>query len=94
MDIGRLRGSTVNQARPHLGVKGLAQVGGSTPHAADPAMNGAAVGGGAQEVPKQGQHFLLHHLGLPRVELGHKFWRGGEKNQEASKYANQHESSG
>lgn len=75
MDIGRLGGSTVNQAGPHLGVKGLAQAGGSTPHAAAPAMNGAAVGRGAQEVPQQGQHFLLHHLGLARVELRHKIWK-------------------
>lgn len=92
MDIGRLRGSTVNQAGPHLGVKGLAQVGGSTPHAAATAMNGAAVGRGAQEVPQQGEHFLLHHLGLSRVELCHKFWRESEKKQEAVRHANQFES--
>lgn len=72
MDIGRLGGGTLAQAWPHLGIKGLAQVGGSTPYAAAPAMNGAAVGRGAQEVPEQGQHFLLYHLGLTRVELCHK----------------------
>lgn len=54
MDIGRLGGGTLAQAWPHLGIKGLAQVGGSTPYAAAPAMNGAAVGRGAQEVPEQG----------------------------------------
>lgn len=74
MDVGRLGGSTLAQTGPHLGVKGLAQVGGSTPHAAAPAMNGTAVGGGAQEVPQQGKHFLLHYLGLTRVELCHKIW--------------------
>lgn len=54
MNIGRLGGSTLTEAGPHLGIKGLAQVGDSTPHAATPAMNGTAVGGGAQEVPQQG----------------------------------------
>lgn len=72
MDIGRLGGSTLCQVGPHLDVKGLAQVGSSTPHAAAPAMNGAAVGRGTQEVPQQRQHLLLHHLGLARVELCHK----------------------
>lgn len=75
MDIGRLGGSTLRQAGPHLGVKGLAQVCGRTPHAAAPAMNGATVGGGAQEVPQQREHLLLHHLGLARIELRHKFWK-------------------
>lgn len=74
MDVGRLGGSTLAQAGPHLGVKGLAQVGGSTSDTAAPAMNGAAVGGGAQEVPQQGQHFLLHHLGFARVELSNQIW--------------------
>lgn len=78
MDTGRLTGSWVNQAGPHLGVKGLAQVDGSSPHAAAPPVN-AAVGVGAQEVPQQGQHFLLHHLGLARVELFHEFWSETER---------------
>lgn len=72
MDVGRLGGSTLAQARPHLGVKGLAQVGGSAPYTAAPAMNGAAVSRGAQEMPEQRQHFLLHHQGLARVELRHE----------------------
>lgn len=55
-------------------MEGLAQDGSSTSHAAAPAMNGAAVGRGAQEVPQQGQHFLLHHLGLARVERCYKIW--------------------
>lgn len=75
MDVGRLGGSTLAQAGPHLGVKGLALVGGSTPHATATAMYGAAVGRGAQEVPQQGQHFLLNHLGFARVELCHKVWK-------------------
>lgn len=75
MDIGRLGGSTLRQAGPHLGIKGLAQDGGRPPHAAAPAMNGTTMGGAAQEVPQQGKHFLLHHLGLARVELRHKFWK-------------------
>lgn len=87
MDIGRLGGSTVNQAGPHLGVQGLAQVGSSTPHAATPAMNGATVSRGAQEVPQQGQHFLLHHLGLARVELCHQIWsRESEETSGGQKY--------
>lgn len=79
MDIGRLGSSAVDQAGPHLGVKGLAQVGGSTPHAAAPAMDGTAVGRGAQEMPQQRQHFLFNHLGLALVELFHKIWGESEK---------------
>lgn len=82
MDVGRLGGGAVRQAGPHLGVQGLAQVGGGSPHAAAPAMDGAAVAGRAQEVPEQRQHFLLHHLGLARVELGHQVWREMEGERE------------
>lgn len=74
MDVGVLRRSTVNQAGTHLGVEGLAQVSGSSPNAAAPAVDCPAVGGGAQEMPEQGQDFLLHHLRLARVELCDKFW--------------------
>lgn len=76
MDIGVLRGGAVDQAGTHLGVEGLAQVGGSRPHTAAPAMDGPAVGGGAQEMPQQRQDLLLHHLRLARVELCDKFWQG------------------
>lgn len=76
MDVGVLRGGALDQAGTHLGVEGLAQVGGSRPHAAAPAVDGPAVGGGAQEMPQQGQDLLLHHLRLARVELRDKFWEG------------------
>lgn len=83
MGIDRLSFSAINQFRPHLGIKGLAQFGGS---ALKPttvtAMFDAAVGGAAQEVPQQGQHFLLHHLRLAWVGRGHKLWKGSEKKQE------------
>lgn len=75
MDTGRLGDGALAQARPHLGVEGLAQVGRGAPHAAAPAMNSATVGGGAQQVPQQGQDFLLHHLGLARVELRDEAWK-------------------
>lgn len=88
MDVGVLRGSTVDQAGTHLGVEGLAQVGCSSPHAAAPAVDGPAVGGGAQEMPEQGQDFLLHHLRLARVEFCHKFWGESKKEQGEFRHAN------
>lgn len=74
VDVGVLRGGAVHQAGTHVGVEGLAQVGGGRPHAAAPAVDGPAVGGGAQQVPQQGQDFLLHHLRLARVQPCDKLW--------------------
>lgn len=54
VNVGRLGCGALCQARPHLGVEGLAQVRGGPPHAAAPAVNGAAVAGGTKEVPQQG----------------------------------------
>lgn len=83
MGIDRLNFSAISQFGPHLGIKGLAQFGGSALKAATvTAMFGAAVGGAAQEVPQQGQHFLLHHLRLSWVGRGHKLWKNSEKKQE------------
>lgn len=66
-------------------MEGLAQVGGGAPHAAAPAVDGAAVAGRAQEVPQQGQRLLLHHLGLTRVQLRHQVWgHGGRGNKKES----------
>lgn len=79
VDVGVLRGGAVHQAGAHVGVEGLAQVGGGRPHAAAPAVDGAAVGGGAQKVPQQRQDLLLHHLGLARVQLWDELWE--EKNE-------------
>lgn len=73
MDSGRLRGRQVRQAGPHLGVEGLAQFGGGRRQTAAPAGSGALVGRGAEEVPEQGQHFVLHNLRLARVDLCHEF---------------------
>lgn len=54
VDVGRLGSGELCQPRPHVGVEGLAQVGGGPPHAATPAVDSAAVAGCAQEVPQQG----------------------------------------
>lgn len=76
VNVRVLRGGAVDQAGTHLDVEGLAQVGGSRPHAAASAVDGPAVGGGAQEMPQQRQDLLLHLLRLTRVELCDKFWEG------------------
>lgn len=73
MDSRRLRGGRVRQAGPHLDMEGLAQFGGGRGQTATPAESGSLVGRGAEEVPEQGQHFVLHNLRLARVDLCHKF---------------------
>lgn len=90
VDVGVLRGGAVCQAGTHVGVEGLAQVGGGRPHAAAPAVDGAAVGGGAQEVPQQRQDFLLHHLRLARVQLCDQLWeeKSGRKEEVLSRLVN------
>lgn len=54
VDIGILGGGALCQPRPHVGVKGLAQVGSGPPYTPTPAVDGATVAGCAQEVPQQG----------------------------------------
>lgn len=57
------------QRRAHVSVQRLAQVGGGSSHGAAPAVDRAALAGGAEEVPEQRERFLLDQLGLAGVQL-------------------------
>lgn len=59
----------LQQRGAHVRVQCSAQVGGGSSHGAAPAMDRAALAGGAQEVPEQRECFLLNQLWLARVQF-------------------------
>lgn len=59
----------MQQRGAHVRVQRSAQVGGGSSRGAAPAVDRAALAGGAQEVPEQRECFLLNQLWLARVQF-------------------------
>lgn len=60
-----LRGGALHQRPAHVRVKRLGQFSGGR-------LDAAAVTGGAEQLPEEGKHLLLHQLRFARVQLRHQ----------------------